>query len=81
MLNLRELASVSRTLSRFEIKQCAQEALSDSYYDGLKMGKVSGVTKENVFEKICLRVEDKDSEDFKTMQDFLLKSFSHSFDI
>ena len=81
MLNLRELASVSRTLSRFEIKQCAQEALSDSYYDGLKMGKVSGVTKENVFEKICLRVEDKDSEEFKTMQDFLLKSFSHSFDI
>lgn len=77
-LNLKEVARLTRGLSRYDIQQSVQEAISDSYHQGLKVGSLEGISKESIFEKLCLRMEDKDCSEFKEMQDALIKSFAQS---
>ena len=79
-LNLGEIARLSRGLSRYDIQQIVQDTISDSYYKGLKSGNLTGVSREDVFEKVCVRMNNKDCNEFREMQDALLQSFAKSFD-
>ncbi len=79
-LDLKNISRLTRGLSRYDIQQSVQDAISDSYHSGLRNGNLQEVTKENIFEKVCLRMDDKDCEEFREMQDVLIASFAKTLD-
>ena len=78
-LNFDELTTLTAHLTRADIEKVAQEAIADSYNAGLQFGKCDRIKRENLFEKILLK-QDKDSEEFKKIEDVLVDSFAHSFE-
>ncbi len=79
-LDLRNISRLTRGLSRYDIQQSVQDAISDSYHLGLRNGNLEEISKENIFEKVCLRMDDKDCSEFREMQEALIDSFAKSFD-
>ena len=78
-LNFDELSTLTKHLTRAEIEKVAQEAIADSYNSGLKFGKCDRIKRENLFEKILLK-QDKNSEEFKKIEDVLIEDFANSFE-
>ena len=78
-LNFEELSSLTAHLTRAEIEKAVQEAIAESYNTSLKFGKCDGIKRENLFEKILLK-QDKNSEEFKRIENFLVDNFAHSFE-
>ena len=78
-LNFDELAILTKHLTRADIEKVALEAIAESYNSGLKYGKCDRIKRENLFEKILLK-QDKDSEEFKRLEDVLVDSFAHQFE-
>lgn len=72
-----ELVALSNGMGRTDIIESAKEAIQEAYYDGIKNANCKAITKENIFEKLIVR-QDAESEEFKLLQESLLKSFSSS---
>lgn len=79
-LNNSELADFCEGLTRHEIEVIANEAIAEAYNSGLKRGYCDSVTRENLMEKIILRLDPK-SEVFKRIEDALVSTFLNSFEI
>jgi SpoVK/Ycf46/Vps4 family AAA+-type ATPase len=78
-LNFEELSKLTKHLTRTDIEKVVQEAIAESYNTSLRAGKCDSVKRENLFEKILLR-QDKNTEEFKRIEEVLVDSFAHSFD-
>lgn len=79
-LNNHELAELTENLSRRDLEMIAQDAVSEAYQSGLQRGACKSVTRENIYEKIILRT-DKNSSNYRKLEDALVKAFTSSFDI
>lgn len=77
--NFEELSSLTEHLTRAQIEKVVQEAIAESYNSGLKFGKCDRIKRENLFEKILLK-QDKNSKEFKKIEDVLVEDFAHQFD-
>ena len=78
-LNFEELSNLTEHLTRAQIEKVVQEAIADSYNSGLKVGKCDRIKRENLFEKILLK-QDKNSSEFKKIEDVLVSNFAHQFE-
>lgn len=76
-LEVFELVALSSGMSRNDIIDSAKEAIQEAYYDGIKYAGCKAISKENIFEKLIVR-QDAESQEFKLLQDSLIKSFSSS---
>lgn len=76
-LSINDLSEVSVNLSRSDIKQVVQEALSDAYQRALVSGTCEAVSKSNIYEKIILR-QDPTNEVYLKLEEELINEFSDS---